>query len=328
MSIQVKGFQIRSYGGPEVLEWSDLELPQLEANQVRVRHRAVGVNFIDNYHRRGLYPMPLPGRIGVEASGLIEAVGSEVVGFEVGDRVSYCMSALGAYAEAHVVPESSLLKLPESIGFELAAAVTLKGLTAAFLLHSLRSFNAKETILVYAAAGGVGQILSQWASAKGLRVIGVVRGAAKVEQALTAGCDSVIDSEVEDIAERARALTQGKGVAAVFDSVGADTLESSLDSIAKRGWLISYGNSSGPAPAVAPLTLASKGSLVLTRPGLGDFISTRSELDYLSGLLFSAIEQGLVKVNIGHRFPLEQAAQAQRLLESRLTTGSTVLLVE
>lgn len=322
----ISAFQMVVHGGPEVLEWTSVTLPKLGPNEVLVRHRAVGVNFIDIYFREGLYPVDLPSGLGVEAAGVVEAVGSEVTLVAVGDRVSYCLSTLGAYAEAHVLSESKLIPLPDEIDDATAAAVTLKGLTAAFLLNSLKPLKRGDAVLVHAAAGGVGLLLCQWAKSMGVRVIGVVGSNEKAVLAKEAGCEVVVNSRSEDWVAAARDFTDGAGVQMVLDSVGADTCEQSLDCLARRGWFVSYGNSSGPAPAVLPLTLMQKGSLVMTRPSLADFISDRAEMLALASALFERVIAGSVKVNIGLRLPLIEAPKAHELLKARQTSGSTVLI--
>lgn len=322
----ISAFQMKAHGGPDVLEWMSVTLPEVGPNEVLVRHRAVGVNFIDIYFREGLYPVELPSGLGVEAAGVVEAVGCDVTLVEVGDRVSYCLSALGAYAEAHVLSESKLIPLPDEIDDATAAAVTLKGLTAAFLLNSLKPLKRGDTILVHAAAGGVGLLLCQWANTMGVRVIGVVGSNEKAILAKEAGCELVLNSRTEDWVAAARGFTGGAGVQMVLDSVGADTCEQSLDCLARRGWFVSYGNSSGPAPAVLPLALMQKGSLVMTRPSLADFISDRSEMLALAASLFDLVIAGSVKVNIGLKLPLAEAPRAHELLKARQTSGSTVLI--
>ncbi len=323
----IKGFLVSKNGGPEVLEWADLPVAEPGPGEVLVRHRAVGVNFIDIYFREGLYPIPLPTRLGTEAAGVVEAIGEGVTEVAVGDRVTYCMAPMGAYAETHVVPAQQLIPLPDSVSETVAAAATLKGLTAAFLLYSLRPMSAGETVLVHAAAGGVGQLLCQWAKILGLTVIGSVGSQAKVEIAKERGCDHVVLSDAPDFAQQVRALTDGKGVQVVYDSVGAATFEASLDSLAKRGWMVSYGNASGPAPEIAPLTLLQKGSLVLTRPSLADFVADREEMLTLAKRLFDLIESGQLYVPIGCELPLQSAPEAHRRLQARETQGSTVLVV-
>ncbi len=322
----VLGYQIKTHGGPEVLQFGSVELPELGATDVLVRHRAVGVNFIDIYFREGLYPMELPGRLGLEAAGVVEAVGNDVSYVNVGDRVAYCMSPIGAYAEAHVVPQQLLIPVPPEIDDITAAAITLKGLTAAFLLTALRPLAKGDAIVVHAAAGGVGQLLCQWARNMDLTVIGAVGSADKAELASAAGCDYVVVTE-GDWASQVRSHCK-QGVQMVFDSVGADTFDSSLDCLARRGWFVSYGNSSGPAPAVLPLTLMQKGSLVMTRPSLADFIADREEMLSLARDLFDRVSAGSLRVSVGLTLPLSEAAKAHQMLKDRKTTGSTVLTVE
>ncbi|MYM62193.1 quinone oxidoreductase [Pseudomaricurvus sp. HS19] len=324
---EIQGFRLHDHGGPEVLQWGAITLPAPAGRQVLVRNRAVGVNFIDIYHREGLYPMALPSGLGVEGAGVVEAVGSEVTEFRAGDRVAYCMCTPGAYAEAHLVDASRIVRLPDAIDEESAAGVLLKGLTAAFLLHSMAPLQAGDAILVHAAAGGVGQLLCQWAAHKGLTVIAVVSTEAKAEQARSAGATHAIVGGPDGLAEQVRALTGGQGVRMALDSVGASTWEASLDSLARRGWYVTYGNASGPVPPIAPLELQKRGSLVMTRPGLADFVASREELDYLSGLLFDVLGQGVVKPAIGLRLPLAEAPEAQRRLQARETSGSIVLQV-
>lgn len=321
----ISKFQVSAHGGPEALSLVEMPLPALGEGDVLVRHGAVGVNYIDIYFREGLYPAELPSGLGVEAAGVVEAVGTGVTLVSVGDRVSYCMSGLGAYGQAHVVPEQKLIALPDEISDVTAAAVTLKGLTAAFLLTSLKPLAAGDAILVHAAAGGVGQLLCQWAASLGVRVLGVVGSEQKAETALRAGCERAIVSGSTDWVAAARDFTDGQGVQMVFDSVGAETCMRSLDCLARRGWFVSYGNASGPAPAVAPLTLMQKGSLIMTRPSLADFIYDRDEMLRLAGALFEKIIDGSLKVAVGLELPLGEAAKAHEMLQARKTSGSIVL---
>lgn len=321
-----KGFVIHQHGGSEVLKWQDIDLPELGANDVLVRHKAIGINFIDIYFRQGLYPMPLPGRLGIEAAGVVEAVGSGVSQVSVGDRVAYCKGGLGSYAEAHVVNESCLIPVPADIDDETAAAVLLKGLTAAYLLFKTTSIKPGANILIQAAAGGVGSLLSQWAKHLGAYVIGTVGSDEKAGLARANGCDETILYDQQSVADEVRRLTDGKGVEVVFDSVGAATCEASLNSLAKRGLFVSFGNASGPVDAIAPLTLLQKGSVFMTRPGLADYIEDRDEMLELADLLFDVIRNGLIKVSINQRYALSDAAKAQDDLAQRLTTGSSILL--
>jgi NADPH:quinone reductase len=322
----MRAVQITRTGGPEVLEWADLPLPAPGPGQVRVAHKAIGLNFIDTYQRAGLYPLALPAILGNEASGVVEAVGDGVDGVKVGDRVAYA-SIPGAYAEASVVKADRLVKLPDDVSFETAAAVMLKGLTAEFLALRIWPVGRGDTVLVHAAAGGVGSILTQWLHHLGVRVIGVVGTETKAELARRQGCaETIVHAEGVDVAERARALTGGEGVKVVYDSVGKATFEASLKSLARRGLLVSFGNASGPVPPVAPLELSRNGSLFLTRPTLGDYIKTREELETAAKALFEVIASGAVKVEIGQTWPLAEVRQAHEALESRQTTGATVLI--
>jgi NADPH2:quinone reductase len=313
-------------GGADRLRYEQVELPMPGEGDVAVRHTAIGVNFIDVYYRIGLYPAPLPSGIGVEGVGVVEAVGAGVSGVRVGDRVSYCVAPLGSYATARVYPAAQLVRIPDGVSDEQAAAVTLKGLTAWYLLRRVRRLQAGETILVHAAAGGVGTILTQWAHHIGARVIGTAGSEEKAQLARANGADDVILYRSEDVAGRVRELTGGAGVPVVYDSVGKDTFETSLDSLARFGLMVSFGNASGAAPAVAPLTLMSKGSLFLTRPLLGHYIAERSELEAGAAELFGLVADGVLRPVIGQRLPLAEAAEAHRRLESRVTTGATVLI--
>lgn len=313
-------------GGPEVLEAVDLPVPTPGPGEILIRHEAIGLNFIDTYYRTGLYPARLPGVMGVEGAGIVEAIGEGVTRFEVGDRAAYAGGPLGAYAEARVYKADRAVKLPEGISSEVAAAAMLKGMTAEFLLRRCYPVKAGETILVHAAAGGVGQILVQWARHLGCRVIGTTGDADKAALARSLGCDEVILYRDEDVAARVREMTGGQGVSVVYDGVGAATLEGSLGALARRGMLVSYGNASGPAAAVLPSRLAQGGSLFLTRPGLFDYIATREELDESASALFEVLAGGSVKVDIGQTFPLAQARLAHETLEGRGTVGSTLLI--
>jgi NADPH:quinone reductase len=317
---------IHRTGGPEVLELGTLDLPPPGPTEARVRHTAIGVNFLDTYHRSGLYPLPLPAVLGVEAAGIVEARG-ERVSFEVGARVAYAAAGPGAYAEARLVAADRLVPLPDGITDELAAAVLLKGMTAEYLIRRTYAVSSGNTVLLHAAAGGVGLIAGQWLAALGARVIGVVGTREKAELARANGCAHVLLSGQDDIAARVRELTDGRGVPVVYDSVGKATLAASLDSLAPRGMLVSYGNASGKPDPVDPLVLSQKGSLYLTRPKLADYVETRDELLASAAALFDVVLAGRVKIHIGQRFPLADAARAHRALESRATIGSTLLLV-
>jgi len=325
--MQVNTFRLSEHGASDVLVWQTVDLSELKSHEVLVRHHAVGVNFIDIYHRQGLYPVELPSGLGLEAAGVVEAIGADVKGFKVGDRVTYCKAPLGAYSEAHIVPEDGLIALPDDIDFDVAAAMTLQGLTAAYLLHATTTIKPGMDILLHAAAGGVGLILAQWASALGARVIGTVGSQAKAELALANGCQEVILYQQEDVAKRVGELTKGKGVEVVYDSVGQATCEASLNSLARRGLFVSFGNASGPAPAIAPLTLFQKGSVYMTRPGLADYTADRAEMLMLADKLFAVVKSGDVKILIGQTYDIAEAARAQDDLAERKTVGSSVLLV-
>jgi len=315
--------RIHRNGGPEVLVWEEIPVPAPGPGEARVRQRAVGVNFIDVYQRTGLYPVTLPAVLGQEGAGVVEAVGPGETDVAVGDRVAYG-GIPGAYAEVRTVPAEWLVKLPDGIDDELAAAVMLKGMTAEFLLRRSHRVSSGETIVFHAAAGGVGQIACQWAKALGATVIGTVGSAAKVDVARRHGCDHVVLT-TEDFAARVRSLTGGTGADVVYDSVGRDTFEASLDSLRPRGLLVSYGNASGPVPPFAPLLLTTKGSLFLTRPSLVHYIATRAELLASAGAVFEAVLAGKIRVEIGQRYPLAEASRAHADLEGRRTTGPSVL---
>ncbi|MCF8504704.1 MAG: quinone oxidoreductase [Caulobacter sp.] len=313
-------------GGPEVLEAVDLPVPVAGPGEILIRHEAIGLNYIDTYHRTGLYPLKMPAVLGLEGAGVVEAVGEGVTRFVPGDRAAYGNGPMGAYAEYHVVQAERAVKIPAGVSSRDAAAAMLKGMTAEFLLRRCYTVKAGDAILVHAAAGGVGTILTQWAKALGAQVIATVGSADKAELAVASGADEVILYRDEDVAARVKAITAGAGVRVVYDGVGADTLEASLASLGRRGMLVSYGNASGPAPAVEPLRLSRGGSLFMTRPTLFDYITTVEELDESAGALFEVIRSGAVKIGIGQTFPLAQARQAHEALEARATTGSTLLI--
>jgi NADPH2:quinone reductase len=311
-------------GGPEVLEAVDLPLPSPGLGQVLVRHQAVGLNFIDTYHRSGLYPMKMPAVLGLEAAGIVEALGEDVTRFAVGDRVAY-NGTLGAYAQAAVAAADRAVKVPDTVSLETAAAILLKGMTAEFLVRRCHKVEPGQTVLVHAAAGGVGSILVQWAKALGAAVIATVGSQAKAALARDHGADHVLLYGEEDVAARVLEITGGRGVAVVYDGVGKDTFEASLKSLARRGTLVTFGNASGPVPPFAPLELGTR-SLFLTRPRLFDYIVTTQELDESAAALFAVLESGAVKIEIGQTFPLAEARAAHEALEGRRTTGATVLI--
>ncbi|PXV70597.1 NADPH:quinone reductase-like Zn-dependent oxidoreductase [Sinimarinibacterium flocculans] len=293
--------------------------------EVRVRHHAVGVNFIDTYHRGGLYPVPLPSGLGSEAAGVVETVGEGVTQLRAGDRVAYAGGPLGAYAESRVMPAAPLLKLPDGIGFDTAAAMMLKGLTAQYLLRQTFVVQPGQTILLHAAAGGVGLIAAQWARALGATVIGTVGSDDKAELARAHGCAHVINYRRENVVEHVREITGGRGVPVVYDGVGKDTFFASLDCLAPRGLLVSYGNASGAVPPFALLELSNRGSLYVTRPTLVHYTATRDALEAAAAELFDAVASGAVRIEIAQRYPLADAAIAHADLQARRTTGSIVL---
>lgn len=322
----MKAIRFAKAGGPEVLALHDVELPPPAPGQLRVRHTAIGLNFIDTYHRSGLYPVALPSGLGMEAAGTVEALGEGVSGLKLGDRVGYCTGPIGAYAEANNVPVDRVVKLPAAVSDEVAAAALLKGMTAQYLLK--RSFAVKpgQTVLFHAAAGGVGLIAGQWAKHLGATVIGTVGSDDKIELAKAHGYDQVLNLRMDDWVARVRELTNGEGVPVVYDSVGKDTFAGSLDCLAVRGTLVSFGNSSGAVPAFEPAVLSAKGSLYLTRPTLFHYTRTARELQETAADLFAVIASGAVKIRINQRFALKDARAAHEALQSRKTTGATVLI--
>ncbi len=318
--------RFHEHGGPEVLRVEEFDPGKPASHEVRVRHTAIGVNYIDVYDRTGLYPTPLPAGLGREAAGVVTALGRGVRGFKVGERVAYVFASPGAYSEVRNVPAERLVKVPRGVSDEQAAALMLKGLTAQFLLRRTYRVARGDVILVHAAAGGVGVILCQWAKSLGARVIGVVGSEAKAEIAKKHGCRHVLISGRDELVAGVKALTKGVGVAAVYDAVGKDTFLDSLDCLRRLGIMVSYGNASGAPPPIAPLELARRGSLYLTRPSLFNYIVTREELTSAARELFAAVKSKKIRVVIGQKYPLAEAAEAQRDLEGRRTTGSTVLL--
>ncbi|MGY4532249.1 NADPH2:quinone reductase [Pseudomonas sp. TE3786] len=322
-----KRIQFASHGGPEVLQYVDYQPAAPGPQEVRVANQAIGLNFIDTYYRSGLYsPAALPSGLGAEGAGVVETVGSGVSHLKVGDRVAYGTGPLGAYSELHVLPAAHLVKLPDSISFELAASVMLKGLTVQYLLRQTYPLQGGETILFHAAAGGVGSIACQWAKALGVKLIGTVGSAAKAERAKALGAWATIDYSHEDVAARVLELTEGKKCPVVYDSIGKDTWDTSLNCTAPRGLLVSFGNSSGPVSGVNLGVLAQKGSLFVTRPTLGTYANTPENLQAMADELFALLASGQIQVDINQRFVLQDAAAAHIALSGRQTTGSTVLL--
>jgi NADPH2:quinone reductase len=318
--------QIERTGGPEVLAPRELPDPEPGPGQIRIRHGAVGLNYLETYHRRGIYPMTLPTVLGQEAAGTVDAVGDGVTRFRVGDRAAYVSGSSGAYAELATIAEGRAVKLPDDISDDVAAAVMLKGLTVEMLVRRCYQLKAGQTALVHAAAGGVGGLLVQWAKALGATVIGTAGTADKADIARRHGADHALLYGEADWPDQLRSLTGGAGVDVVYDGVGQATAEGSLTSVARRGWLIVYGAASGPAPLVDPLALMRAGSIVFTRPTLFDYAAATEELDSAAAALFALIQSGAIKPDIGQRFALKDAADAHRALESRATTGSTLLI--
>ena len=321
-----KAIRIHQTGGPEVLRYEDFDPGAPGEGEVQLRHTAVGLNYIDVYDRSGLYPMSLPAGLGREAAGVVVAVGRKVKGFRKGDRVAYAHTQPGSYCELRNLPAARLVKLPKAISDEQGAALMLKGLTAQYLLRRTYRVKRGDWILVHAAVGGVGLILTQWARALGAKVIGVVGSQGKVALAKKNGCHHVLVLGRDLLVDSVRKLTKGAGVAVVYDSVGKDTFMDSLDCLAPLGMMVSYGNASGPPPSISPLELSKRGSLFLTRPSLFAYIAERKDLDASARELFRIVAAKKVKLRIGQRYPLAEAAQAHRDLEARKTTGSTVLL--
>ena len=325
-----KAIRITEQGGPEVLKWEEVELPPPGAGEVRLRHEAVGLNYIDTYHRGGVYKMPLPTGIGSEAAGIVEAVGNGVTEFSVGDRVAYAVGAplqpVGSYSEVRNIPAARLVKIPDSIASETAAAMMLKGMTVSYLLK--RTFKVKpgDTVVFHAAAGGVGLIACQWLKALGVTMIGTAGSDEKCDLAKAHGANYCINYNKEDFAARVKDITGGKGVPVVYDSVGKDTFDKSLECLSTYGTMVTFGNASGPVP---PIELSSKlkGHLYVTRPSLGPYTAARADLVSLANDLFDIVKSGKVKIDINQRYALKDAVQAHKDLESRKTTGSTVFTV-
>jgi len=318
---------VRETGGPEVLRYEEVQSPVLKAGEVLIRHRAIGLNFIDVYFRKGFYPPPvLPYIPGGEGSGVVEAVAPDVTEFAPGDRVAYASGPMGSYAETRAVPARHLVKIPGTVGFDTAAAMMLKGMTARYLLKATIAIRPGDRILFHAAAGGVGLIACQWASHLGAEVIGTVGSDEKAALARQNGCSHVINYRTENFVARVKKITNNAGVRVVYDSVGRDTFAGSLDCLEPRGMLVAFGQSSGAVPPFDLLQLSTKGSLFVTRPMLGAYVATRAELLETAGDLFDAISSGVVKIAVKGRYPLAEAARAHADLENRATTGSTILI--
>ena len=322
----MKAIRIAETGGPEVMKLVDVEVGPPGPGQVRVRQTAIGLNYIDTYHRSGLYPLQFPSGLGLEAAGVVEEVGEGVTSLKPGDRIAYGTGPIGAYADIRNLPANRLVKLPAAISDETAAGMMLKGMTARYLLRATYVVKPGDTILLHAAAGGVGLIMSQWAKALGATVIGTVGSDAKAATARAHGCDHVINYSTEDTVKRVRELTGGKGVPVVYDGVGKDTLMISLDCLSPRGLLVSFGNASGAVPPLDLLLLSAKGSLYVTRPTLNTYTASDAELQETAQDLVDVVASGKVKIPVNQRHALADVVQAHRDLESRRTTGTTVLL--
>ncbi|HUO92025.1 MAG TPA: quinone oxidoreductase [Rhizomicrobium sp.] len=321
----MRAIRFAKTGGPEVLTLETVDLPAPKPGQVRVRHTAIGVNFIDTYHRSGLYPVPLPSGLGLEAAGVVDALGDGVTALKVGDRVAYCSGPIGAYAEANNVPADRVVKLPSGVSDEVAAASLLKGMTAQYLLKRTFPVKRGETIVFHSAAGGVGLIAAQWAKHLGAVVIGTVGHADKIALAKQNGSAHVLNTKTDDWVKQVRALTNGEGVPVVYDSIGKDTFEGSLDCLAVRGTMVSFGNSSGAVPPFQPGILSAKGSLYITRPTLAHYTRNARELQETADDLFAVLASGAVKITVGQRFKLADARAAHEALHSGRTTGATIL---
>jgi NADPH2:quinone reductase len=322
----IKAIRFEKTGGSDVLQYVDYDLPPPAKGQVQVRHTAIGVNFIDTYHRTGLYVLPLPSGLGSEAAGVVAALGEGVTNYRIGERVGYCSGAIGSYAEANNVAAEKLVRLPDSISDEVAAAILLKGMTTQYLIRRIHPVKAGETIVFHAAAGGVGQIACQWARHLGATVIGSTTSPEKVELAKANGCAHVLNTKEAGWEKKVREITGGKGVPVVYDSIGKDTFLAGLDCLQPRGIMVTYGNASGPVDPFPPSMLAAKGSLFVTRPVLAHYTSTAQEVQDTADDLFKVIESGAVKIAINQRFALKDAHLAHDALTSKKTTGATILI--
>ncbi len=322
----MKAVRFAQPGGPEVLSLTDIDLPDPEAGQVRVRQTAVGLNFIDTYHRSGLYPVPLPSGIGLEAAGVVEGVGAGVSTLSVGDRIAYGAGPLGAYAEVCNVPSNRVTKLPDSISDETAAAMMLKGMTVRYLLRATYKVEAGDTILLHAAAGGVGLLACQWANALGATVIGTVGSEEKAELARAHGCHHIILYNQEDVAAKVREITDGEGVPVVYDGIGAATVTASLDSLQPRGLLVNFGSASGPVTNFDLGSLAAKGSLYVTRPSLMTYVADDGDLQETAGDLIEIVASGKLNIPINQRYGLSEVRKAHEDLEGRRTTGASIIV--
>lgn len=321
----VHAIRIHQHGGPEVMKWEEIEVGEPGEGQVRIKHHAVGLNYIDTYHRSGLYKISLPAVIGTEGAGEVTAVGPGVTEFKVGDRVAYA-SPMGAYAEERLIPADRIVKIPDSIDYQTAAAMMLQGMTVRYLLKETYKVGPGTTLLLHAAAGGIGLIACQWAKHLGATIIGTAGSEEKCKLALEHGCTHVINYRTEDFVARTKEITNGQGVDVVYDSVGKDTFPGSLDCLKPRGLWVSFGNASGPVPPFDILMLSAKGSLYATRPTLQTYTAKREDLFASANDLFDVVSRGIVKIKVHQTYPLKEAVQAHLDLEGRKTTGSTILL--
>ncbi|NVJ70422.1 MAG: quinone oxidoreductase [Alphaproteobacteria bacterium] len=321
-----KAIRFETCGGPEVLAWQDVDVAAPKEGELLIRHTAIGLNFIDTYHRTGLYPLPLPATPGLEGVGVVEAVGDGVEDFKLGDRVGYPAGPMGTYAEMRTIPAAKVVKIPNSVSDEDAAALLLKGCTVEAFVERLYPVKAGETVLLHAAAGGLGLIASQWLSALGATVIGTVGSEEKAALARENGCAHTILYREENFVERVKDITNGEGVPVVYDSVGKATFMGSLDCLKRRGMMVTFGNATGPVDPVPPGLLAQKGSLMLTRPVLMDYVATRDELVQSTTRVFEMIASGNLKAQINQRFALKDATEAHKALEARKTSGQTILI--
>ncbi|MFC3053672.1 quinone oxidoreductase family protein [Kordiimonas pumila] len=318
---------IKKTGGPDVLQWEEINVPAPKADEISIKHTFVSLNYIDTYHRSGLYPMPLPGTIGLEAVGVISAVGDTISDLKVGDRVAYPIGPLGAYAEERTMPAHTVVKIPDTVSDETVAAILMKACTVECLIKRIFHVGKDHTVLLQAAAGGVGLLACQWLSAIGATVIGTVSSEEKAILAKENGCTHTLNYKTEDFQKRVMEITDGKGVDVVYDSAGKDTFIKSLDCLKPRGWMVTYGNTTGPIDPISPALLAQKGSLILTRPTVLDYMRTREELVSATNAVFNQIEKGVLKANINQKFALKDAATAHRALEAGKTSGQTLLAV-
>lgn len=324
--MKANAIRIHETGGPEVMRWEEVEVPAAGPGEVTIKNHACGLNFIDTYQRSGLYPLTMPSGLGLEGAGVVEAVGPGVTDFKPGDRVAYCSAPNGAYATTRNYPAERLIKIPDTVDFETAAGMMLQGMTVEFLVRRTYSVKAGDFVLFHAAAGGVGTIAMQWLSSLGAVVIGTAGSPEKCAIAKSLGATHIINYRSEDWVKRVKEITDGKGVHVVYDGVGKDTFLPSLECLRMRGTMVTFGNASGPAPEIQPLLLSQKGSLFLTRPTLFHYIASRADLELSASALFDVVNRGVVKIQIGHRYPLKDAAQAHRDLQARKTTGATILI--